>query len=108
MARIQPVCASVDPGGPDSFLVRPELRYLKVIALEEHISYPEIFKNLNVDNHASRTLDSRIGQITQSYAMQRVTAASEPGISDMDENGIAVQILGLSGSSTRHIWSERR
>ena len=108
MAPKQVSCASAITGGPGSFKVRSELRDIKVVAVEEHVAYPYIFEDLGVDNHASRKLSSRMGQIGKSYAGERVVTASHPRIQDMDENGVAVQILGLSGAiNSTHLVGER-
>ena len=98
MAQISPSYASAITGGPGSFKVRPELHDIKLVAVEEHIAYPDLFKDLGVDNHASRKLGSRMGQIGKSYAGERVTSASHQRVQDMNDNGVAVQILGLTGA----------
>ncbi|MCJ1304000.1 hypothetical protein MMC08_006811 [Hypocenomyce scalaris] len=108
MAEIPPSCASAITGGPGSFKLRPGMRDIKLVAVEEHVAYPNLFKGLGVDNHASRTLGSRMGQIGQSYAGERVLSASHQRVQDMDDNGVAVQILGLSGAiNSTHLVGEK-
>ena len=107
MTQAQGSCAFAIVGGPGSFKLRPELRDIKVIAVEEHISYPDVFRDLEVNNHASRKLGSRMGQIGKSYAGERVVTVSHQRIQDMDDNGVAVQILGLSSAiNSTHLVGE--
>ena len=80
MDQTAPSCASAIAGGPGSFKLRPELRDIKVIAVEEHVAYPYLFKDLGVDNHATRSLGSRFSQIGKSYAGERVLSASSQRI----------------------------
>jgi len=95
-------------GGPGSFRVPPELRNIHPIGVEEHIAYPHLFKDTGVENHASQKLGSRFGQISNSYPGQRVTLASDLRLQDMDENGIALQILGLAGPiNSTHLVGEK-
>ena len=95
-------------GGPGSFRIAPELGGIKPIGVEEHIAYPHLFEDTGVDNHAAQKLGSRFGQISQSYPGQRVTLASDLRLQDMNENGIAVQILGLTGAiNSTHLVGEK-
>lgn len=81
---------------------------IKLIAVEEHVAYPGLFKDLGVDNHATRMLGSRFGEIGKSYAGERVLSTSSQRIQDMGDNGVAVQILGLSGAiNSTHLVGEK-
>ena len=95
-------------GGSGPFQLPHELRDIKPIGVEEHIAYPHLFKDLGVNNHASQKLGSRFDQISHSYPGQRVTVASDLRIQDMNENGIALQILGLTGAiNSTHLAGEQ-
>ena len=107
MANVQSSYADAIARGPASLQLRRELRDIKPIAVEEHIAYPELFKDSGVDNHASQKLGSRMGQISHSYPGQRVRAAGDVRIQDMDDNGVALQVLGLTGAiNSTHITAE--
>ena len=109
MDQTAPSCASATTGGPGFFQLRPETYDVKLIAVEEHVAYPGLFNELGVNNHASRTLGSRFCQIGNSYAGARVLSTSHQRIQDMDENGVAIQILGLSGPiNSTHLVGEKK
>ena len=98
MALSQQSTVSTIAGGPGSLKLRPELHNMKLIAVEEHITFPHLFQDLSVENHASQRLGSRMGQLTKSYASDRLADTEHHRILDMDHNGVTMQILGLSST----------
>lgn len=106
----QPIASSASAiaGGPASLRLRPELHDIKLIAVEEHVAYPGLFQDRGVENHATAKLGSRFGQIGKSYTSERLSTTSNPRLQDMNENGISVQILGLSGAiNSTHFVGEK-
>lgn len=88
--------------GPGTTALRPELHNLKVIGVEEHIAFPQLIQRVPKDNHSSQVFASRMATKVPypivDYAKDRATDAGELRVKDMDECGIAVQILSLAGA----------
>ena len=100
--------AAAFSGGPGPFQWPWELRDIKPIGVEEHIAYPHLFEDSGVSNHATQKLGARFGQISNSYPGQRVTVASDLRIQDMNDNGIALQVLGLAGAiNSTHLLGDK-
>ena len=85
----------VNAGGAEES--SPGLGNVKVIAVEEHVAFPEIFNQHRIQNHATSRLGARFGQIGKSYTSERLGTTADVRVKDMDNNGISVQILGLGG-----------
>ena len=81
---------------------------MKLIGVEEHITFPQLLKELAVDNHASQKLGARMDQLTGSYAAERLADRSRKRLNDMDDHGISVQILGLSSAiNSTHLGGDQ-
>jgi predicted TIM-barrel fold metal-dependent hydrolase len=107
MAQTQGFCVPAINGRPGSLKLRPEMRTVKLIGVEEHVTFPNLFRELSIDNHASRQLGARMGQLTQSYAGERLPDIADQRLKDMNENGVAVQILSLSSAiNSTHLGGE--
>ena len=84
-------------GGPGSFQMYLESYDIKIVAVEEHVAYPELFHNSGIENHATQRLGARFSQIGKSYTSERLGTTADLRLWDMDKNGVSVQILGLGG-----------
>ncbi|KAL3496419.1 hypothetical protein BJX62DRAFT_232525 [Aspergillus germanicus] len=83
--------------GPGTTYPRPELRDLKIIGVEEHVSFPELTKIIPRDTYAATTFQNLINHDSLAYAHGR-HGASEQRIKDMDAGGVAFQVLSFSGA----------
>ena len=85
---------------PGTTYLRPELRDLKVIGVEEHTTFPNLLKRLPT---ASLPSAKMFGGLLQhpvfDYAKGRTADIGAQRLKDMDEGGVAVQILSLGGSN---------
>ncbi|MCJ1332751.1 hypothetical protein MMC10_009445 [Thelotrema lepadinum] len=87
--------------GPGCTYLRPELHDLKVIGVEEHIVFPKLLAKIpetSAAKHVTNILKSIYSYPPFDYVKGRVDDAGAQRIKDMDEGGIAVQILSLSGA----------
>ena len=86
--------------GPGTVHLRPELHDMKVIGVEEHTTFPTLLARLPKDNgHASEVYAEIIEHPSLSYAKGRTADLDHQRLKDMDEGGIAIQILSLGGSN---------
>ena len=85
--------------GPGSVHFRPELRDLKVVGVEEHTTFPALLARLPKGGHASEVYAQIVEHPSLAYAKGRTADLGEQRLKDMDEGGIAVQILSLGGSN---------
>jgi hypothetical protein len=87
--------------GPGTGYLRPELHGLKIIGVEEHAAFPEIMKRIPNEG-AARHAREMIGHMTEQesggFARGRVTNISTQRVTDMDEGGIAMQVLSTTGA----------
>lgn len=80
--------------------MRPELRNMKVIGVEEHCTFPELLKRLPTKGrHSAEIYQNVLDNPSLAYAKGRTANLSEQRLKDMDEGGMAVQILSLGGSN---------
>ena len=88
--------------GPGTASFRPELHDMKIIGVEEHIAFPELLERVPKDTHASQVFASRLSLKVPypiiPYTKQRATNSGELRVNEMDQCGIAVQILSLAGA----------
>ena len=94
---------------PSSALRLPhELRGLKLIGVEEHMALPDVFRGVRLDHHATRQYETGMRHIPGTYVAERVADVNSRRIPEMDQDGIAVQILGLTSTiNTTHFLGDR-
>lgn len=86
--------------GPGTIHLRPELRNMKIVGVEEHTTFPELLKRLPKDGrHSAQVYAEIIEHPSLAYAKGRTADLGVQRLKDMDEGGIAVQILSLGGSN---------
>ncbi|KAJ9615100.1 hypothetical protein H2200_001174 [Cladophialophora chaetospira] len=74
------------------------LANLKVIAVEEHITFPSLLSKISKDNHSSKIFEARSLAPNVGYARSRSTAVGEKRLADMDCGSVSVQVLSLAGA----------
>lgn len=87
----------ISGSGPGTAYLRPELRDLKIIAVEEHIAFPDLLKLIPQDDYLVSTFQKVLKNGGLAYASGR-RSAGEQRIKDMDQGNIAFQVLSLSGA----------
>ena len=85
--------------GPGTIHLRPELRDMKIVGFEEHTTFPELLKRLPKDGRHSAQVSEVIKHPSLVYAKGRTADLGTQRLKDMDEGGIAVQLLSLGGSN---------
>jgi predicted TIM-barrel fold metal-dependent hydrolase len=81
--------------------------HLKVIAVEEHITFPGLLSKVSKDNHSSKIFEARSQAPNVGYARSRSTAVGEKRLADMDRGRVAVQVLSLAGAvNSTHVSGE--
>ena len=86
--------------GPGTVHLRPELRDMKVIRVEEHCTFPDVLNRLPKEGrHSSQVYGEIVEHPSLLYAKGRTADLGKQRLKDMDEGGIAVQILSLGGSN---------
>ena len=96
-ARFAPPAASKGPG---TLHLRPELRNMKVIGVEEHTTFPDLLARLPKDRgHSGEVYSEIVRHPSLAYAKGRNADLGQQRLKDMDQGGIAVQILSLGGSN---------
>jgi predicted TIM-barrel fold metal-dependent hydrolase len=86
--------------GPGTGYLRPELRDLKVIGVEEHVIFPDLTARIPHEGlavHAKEVFGQLVSHEAMAYARGRSTDIGGQRIQDMQEGGIAMQILSLAG-----------
>ncbi|MCJ1401527.1 hypothetical protein MMC11_004742 [Xylographa trunciseda] len=83
--------------GPGTTYFRPEARSIRCIGVEEHIVFPQLMSRIPKDPYYSAIMKSMMGHPSMTYVNGRTTNGGEQRIKDMDEGGIAVQILSSAG-----------
>lgn len=90
----------INTPGPGTSYLRSELRDLKVIGVEEHVTFPELTKQIpdqGLAVHAKAFFSQLLGHEALAYANGRVDQVGAQRINDMDQGGIAMQILSMAG-----------
>lgn len=70
----------------------------KVIAVEEHMSFPHLLSRVSKDIHPSKIFEARSQAPNVGYARSRSTAAGALRLKDMDDECVSMQILSLAGA----------
>ncbi len=96
--------------GPGNLYLRPELRDVKIIGVEEHVTFPDLMKdipNTGAAGHAKRFLGAIVQHEALVYAQGRATDLGLQRLKDMDEGGIAMQVLSFgSAVNCMHVEPE--
>ena len=71
---------------------------LKVIGVEEHVTFPKLLAGVATDSHSSQVFAERSKYPTVGYAKARSTNTGAQRVADMDESGVTMQILSLAGA----------
>ena len=71
---------------------------LKIIGVEEHVTFPKLFAGVASNSHSSHIFAHRSEHPTVDYAKQRSTNTGAQRIADMDESGVTMQLLSLAGA----------
>ncbi|GKZ17802.1 hypothetical protein AbraIFM66951_001072 [Aspergillus brasiliensis] len=101
MSSSQSSLGPITTQGPGPVYLRPELHDLRIIGVEEHLSFPDVTKRIPNDGiaaHAKEQLGQMVHHEALAYAIGRTSDAGKQRIKDMDEGGIAMQILSFSGA----------
>ena len=97
MGQFAPPSASKGPGTSH---LRPELRDMKVIGAEEHTTFPELLQRIPKEGrHSAKVYAEIVEHPSLAYAKGRNADLGAQRLRDMDEGGIAIQILSLGGSN---------
>lgn len=104
--KVGPITTS----GPGTCYLRPELKNIKTIGVEEHVLFPDITKdipNSGPGGYAKSMLMKLLDHEALVYARGRATDVGAQRIQDMDEGGVAVQVLSFgSAVNTTHAEHE--
>jgi hypothetical protein len=90
--------------GPGTGYIRPELHGLEIIGVEEHAAFPEIMRripNEDAAKHAREMMAHMTQQASVGVARGRATDIGTQRVSDMDDAGIAMQVLSTTGAINR-------
>ena len=90
----------ITTSGPGTAYLRPELQDLKIIGVEEHVSFPELSKripNEGIAKYAKKIFGEMVHHEAMSYAAGRVSDVGKQRLADMDQGGITMQVLSLAG-----------
>lgn len=96
----QPV-GPITTSGPGNIYLRPELKNIKIIGVEEHALFPDITKDIpssGAAGHAKATLAKLLDHEALVYARGRTTDVAAQRLKDMDEGGIAMQVLSFGSA----------
>ena len=92
----------------DGHMESPEDSELNIVAVEEHVTFPSLLSLVSSNTHAWKVFAARSETQRVAYARTRSTAVGQARIADMDEAGIAVQILSLAGAvNSTHLPGEK-
>lgn len=86
--------------GPGTNYLRPELRDMKIIGVEEHVIFPELtnrIPNEGLALHAKKVFSQLVSHDALAYTKGRATNVGKQRLNDMSESGVAMQILSLAG-----------
>ena len=88
---------TVAPRGPGTSSLRPELRDMKIIGVEEHTTFPHLLKRFPSDNHALQIYSQTSQLPSTTFSKERNVNLGNLRLKEMDESGTAVQILSFTG-----------
>lgn len=91
---------TINTPGPGIHYLRSELKDLKIIGVEEHVVFPHLtarIPDMGLAEHAKHIFSQLVGHEAMQYARGRSTETGAQRLHDMNEGGIAMQILSLAG-----------
>ena len=71
---------------------------MKIIGVEEHVTFPELLRRVGKDGHSAQIFEARSQHPSVDYAKSRSTDVGQQRLTDMDSGGVAMQILSLAGA----------
>ena len=71
---------------------------MKIIGVEEHIMFPDLYKRIPTDSHAWKVFAARSQHPSVGYARSRSSGSGQSRLDDMDKGGVAVQVLSMAGA----------
>ncbi|KEF58700.1 uncharacterized protein A1O9_06626 [Exophiala aquamarina CBS 119918] len=87
-----------------------EFESLRVIGVEEHVSFPELTEripNAGIAKHARRMFRELLRHESMPFAAGRVSNVAEKRIADMDAAGVRLQVLSLAAAvNSMHLGPE--
>ncbi|MCJ1317593.1 hypothetical protein MMC15_002918 [Xylographa vitiligo] len=83
--------------GPGTTYFRPEALGIRTIGVEEHIMFPRLMSRVPKDSYSSAIMKSMMSNPSVTYVKGRSTDSGGQRIRDMDEGGVAVQVLSSVG-----------
>ncbi|MCJ1284451.1 hypothetical protein MMC26_003783 [Xylographa opegraphella] len=83
--------------GPGTSYFRAEALSIRTIGVEEHIMFPQLMSRIPKDSHAAAIMKSMMSNSSVTYSKSRTTNGGEQRIKNMDEGGVAMQILSSVG-----------
>lgn len=81
--------------GSDANYLHPELRDMKIIGVEEHVFFPELTSR--IPDEGQRVVSQLVSRDVMAYTKGRANNTGEQRLHDMNESGVAMQILSLAG-----------
>ena len=84
--------------GPGNLLSLVMLVTSRSLAWKSNISFPQILERIPKDGHVSEIFGNMMRHSQMGYVKGRVIEAGEQRLKDMNEGGIAVQILSMAGA----------
>ncbi len=73
-------------------------KIVKIIGVEEHVVFPDLFARLEQESHAWNVFTARTQATTVGLAKIRSTTVGEQRLKDMDDSGVAMQVLSTVGA----------
>ena len=80
------------------FGLRQELCDMKIIGVEEHTTFPSLLKRIPNNGLASQIFFQSALHPPMAFAREHITNVGEQRVKDIDESGITIQILSLTGA----------
>ncbi|MCJ1290964.1 hypothetical protein MMC34_002506 [Xylographa carneopallida] len=97
MAQLDSQYGRPSTAGPGTTYFRPEALSIRTIGVEEHIMFPQLMSRIPKYSYSSSITKSMMSNPSMTYMKGRTANGGEQRIKDMDEGGIAVQILSSVG-----------
>ena len=96
--------------GPGIIELRPELHDMKIIGVEEHTTFPTLVKRIPRNSHPAHIMTQLIiSAYPQIRKMEQLADNNKIRIKEMDDGGMSMQILSLSGAlNSTHLGLDER
>jgi uncharacterized protein len=94
--------------GPGIIELRPELHDMKIIGVEEHTTFPTLVKRIPRNSHPAHIMTQLMNSAyPQIRKMEQLADNNKIRIKEMDDGGMSMQILSLSGAlNSTHLGIE--